>query len=84
MILEVGALSRGITPEYNKLASTILGLHTLISVSMVEKSVDCPPMMPQYSCWMSLLPPTTTVLAPSSFVIVIYKESWNEVNWFFM
>ena len=45
----------------------------LISESIVEKSVDCPPTVPQY-CWRTaLLPPYTTVVAPSSFAIVICR-----------
>lgn len=44
---------------------------TFTSVSMVEKSVDCPPTVPQYLCSTPRLPPTTTVFAPSSLAIVI-------------
>ena len=46
----------------------------MISVSIVEKSVDCPPTVPQYSCCTPFFPPYTTVFAPSSFAIVMLNS----------
>ena len=44
----------------------------LISELMVAKLVDCPPTVPQYCCCTVLRPPKTTVLAPSSLLMVIW------------
>lgn len=47
---------------------------TFTIVSISEKSVDCPPTVPQYLCSTPFLPPTTTVLAPSSLAMVMLKR----------
>ena len=38
---------------------------------MVEKSVDCPPTVPQYCCWTPFFPPRTIVLEPCFLAMVI-------------
>lgn len=48
---------------------------------MVEKSVDCPPTVPQY-CWGTpCCPPTTTDFASSSFDMVTYEWRIRPALW---
>lgn len=70
VVLEMGGLSRRSSGGPDQGGD--IWRRTLISVSIVEKSVDCPPTVPQYCCATPFLPPTTTVLTPSNFDMVIY------------
>ena len=69
---------KGRREQISNLCFGLMGL-TLISVSMIEKSVDWPPTVPLYCCCTPFLPPYTTVLTPSSFAIVTWMYPSRKV-----